>query len=171
MIDYGTEREILDWTSYGQAVRELATMVAEDGYKPEVILAIARGGLFCAGSLAYALTVKTIFVMNCEYYTGVGERLPTPVLLPPHPHMEGQREAKVLIAEDVADTGRTLKVVHETCSEQVGEVRTAVLYEKPQSLVQCEYVWKRTERWISFPWSSEPPVVDDDNALHKVLDA
>lgn len=156
MTDHSTEREELDWASYGHAVRDLATMVTEDGYRPEVILAIARGGMFCAGSLAYALEVKNIFVVNCEYYTGVGEHLPTPVLLPPHLRMEGRREAKVLIAEDIADTGRTLQVVYDICREQVGEVRTAVLYEKPQSLVRCEYVWKRTERWVDFPWASEP---------------
>ncbi|HIE93610.1 MAG TPA: phosphoribosyltransferase, partial [Acidobacteria bacterium] len=38
-------REEMDWTRYGVAVRELAQMVAEDGYRPEMILAIARGGL------------------------------------------------------------------------------------------------------------------------------
>jgi uncharacterized protein len=38
-------------------------------------------------------------------------------------------------------------------------VRCAVVYEKPASLVKCDYVWKRTDRWINFPWSSEPPVV------------
>jgi len=38
-------------------------------------------------------------------------------------------------------------------------VRSAVVYEKPGSLVKCDYVWKRTDRWINFPWSSLPPVV------------
>jgi len=38
-------------------------------------------------------------------------------------------------------------------------VRTAVIYEKPQSLIKCDYVWKRTDRWINFPWSVEGPVV------------
>ena len=79
----GGEREELDWESYGRAVRELAAMVADDGYRADMVLAIARGGLFCAGSLGYALSVKNIYVMNCEYYTGVGERLPVPVILPP----------------------------------------------------------------------------------------
>jgi hypothetical protein len=40
----------------------------------------------------------------------------------------------------------------------VAEARAAVLYEKPQSMVKCEYVWRRTDRWIDFPWSSQPPV-------------
>jgi uncharacterized protein len=38
-------------------------------------------------------------------------------------------------------------------------VRSAVVYEKPGSLVKCDYVWKRTDQWINFPWSSLPPVV------------
>ncbi len=99
------EREELDWESYGRAVRELAAMVAGDGYRADMVLAIARGGLFCAGSLGYALSVKNIYVMNCEYYTGVGERLPVPVMLPPAVDFVDQTNSKVLIADDVADTG------------------------------------------------------------------
>lgn len=167
----GTEREELDWSRYGTAVRELASIVAEDGYRPEMILAIARGGLFAAGSLGYALSVKNIYVMNIEYYTGVDERLPVPVMLPPYVDFVDLENAKVLIADDVADTGHTLKVVHELCLEKVAEVRSAVLYEKSHSLVKCEYVWQRTDRWINFPWSTEPPVVTAEEARHRVVDA
>ena len=41
---------------------------------------------------------------------------------------------------------------------ELGDLRTAVLYEKPRSVVRCDYVWRRTERWIDFPWSTLPPV-------------
>jgi hypothetical protein len=34
-----------------------------------------------------------------------------------------------------------------------------VLYQKPQSVVDCEYVWRHTDRWIDFPWSSEAAIV------------
>ena len=146
------EREWLDWSAYGVAVRELANMVASDGYRPEMILAIARGGLFCAGSLGYALSVKNIYVMNCEYYTGVDERLPVPVMLPPAVDLVDHRNSKVLIADDVADTGHTLKMVYDYCKNTVRDVRSAVLYEKSHSLVKCDYVWQRTDLWINFPW-------------------
>jgi hypothetical protein len=66
---------------------------------------------------------------------------------------------KVLIADDVADTGATLELVKEFCAGKVAEVRCAVLYEKPRSRVKCEYVWRRTDRWITFPWSAEDPVL------------
>jgi hypothetical protein len=34
-----------------------------------------------------------------------------------------------------------------------------VIYEKPRSLIRCDYVWKHTDRWINFPWSSAAPVI------------
>ena len=33
-----------------------------------------------------------------------------------------------------------------------------MLYEKSHSVVQCDYVWKRTDQWINFPWSDKDPV-------------
>lgn len=152
------ERESLTYSLFGEAVRELAQAVADDEYEPDIILSIARGGLFVAGGLGYALDVKNLHVMNVEFYTGVGQTLDMPVMLPPVPNVVDMSEKKVLIADDVADTGRTLKLVQEFCAEHVAEVRSAVIYEKPHSTVQCEYVWKRTDKWINFPWSVLPPV-------------
>jgi len=164
-------REDLDWDGYGTAVRQLAGMVADDGYRPDMIMAIARGGLFVAGSLGYALAVKNLYVMNIEYYTGVDERLEMPVMLPPYLDLVDVEDSRVLIADDVADTGHTLELVRDFCLDRVHEVRSAVLYEKPHSLVKCEYIWKETDRWIEFPWSNEPPLVDLDTAQSKVVDA
>ncbi|OUV78926.1 MAG: phosphoribosyltransferase, partial [Acidimicrobiaceae bacterium TMED130] len=144
------ERETLTWESYGTAARDLAKIVAEDSYQPDIILAIARGGLFVAGSLGYALSVKNLYVMNVEYYTGVDERLDVPVALPPYLDSIDLRNARVLIADDVADTGATLAYVHEFCQSEVADVRSAVLYEKTPSIIKCEYVWKRTDNWINF---------------------
>lgn len=163
------ERENLDWALYGRAIRELAQRIAADGYEPDVILAIARGGLFAAGSLGYALSVKNIFVMNVEFYTGVHERLPVPIMLPPYIDLVDMTGKRILIADDVADTGRTLELVRDFCHGKVAETRCAVLYQKPSSLVDCEYVWRHTDRWINFPWSVEAPIVDRGGKI--VLDA
>ena len=132
-------------------------------FAPDLILSIARGGLFVAGALGYALDVKNLHVMNVEFYTGVDERLDMPVVLPPVPAPVDLAGARVLIADDVADTGATLELVKEFCTEHVAEVRCAVVYEKPQSIVHAEYVWRRTDRWIDFPWSAEGPVTGARN--------
>ena len=144
------------WSDLGTAARQLATQVHAHGYQPDLILGIARGGLLVAGALYYAIGVKNTFTMNVEFYTGVDERLPVPMILPPVPALVDLQDARMLIADDVADTGQTLALVKGFCAGQVGEVRTAVLYEKPRSIVTCDYVWRRTELWIDFPWSSEP---------------
>jgi len=162
------EREILTWELFGVASRELATMVADDGYDPSMILSIARGGLLIGGAMGYALAVKNTYTMNVEFYTGVDERLEVPRILPPAPDFVDLADAKILIVDDVADTGHTLKSVQEFCAGKVGEVRTAVIYEKSHSVVQCDYVWRRTDLWINFPWSDKPPVTDRVDA---VLDA
>ncbi len=152
------QREILTWATFGEASRALAATVAADGFTPDLILAIARGGLFVAGALGYALSVKNIHLMNVEYYTGIDERLPLPVVLPPTPDLVDLEHASVLVADDVADTGHTLALVHDFCRGKVADVRAAVLYQKPSSVIDCEYTWSRTDRWIDFPWSSLPPV-------------
>jgi hypoxanthine phosphoribosyltransferase len=152
-------REELTWELFGTASRELAEQVAEDGYQPDIILSIARGGLFVAGALGYALDVKNLHVANVEFYTGVDERLPVPIMLPPVPNVVDLSGANVLVADDVADTGATLKLVRDFCAGHVADVRCAVVYEKPHTTVQCEYVWHRTDRWINFPWSTQQPVV------------
>ena len=151
-------REIMTWTDLGEGARELAEAVHADGYRPDIVLAIARGGLLVAGALSYALDVKNTFTMNVEFYTGIDERLEMPMLLPPVPDLVDFAETRVLIADDVADTGATLALVKGFCQDKVAEVRCAVLYEKSRSTVRCEYVWRRTDRWIDFPWSAEPPV-------------
>jgi hypoxanthine phosphoribosyltransferase len=159
-----SEWETLSWELFGQASRELAQQVADDGYRPDLILSIARGGLLPAGALSYALAVKNLHVMNVEFYTGVDQRLEMPVMLPPVPNSVDLAGQRVLIADDVADTGETLKLVRDFCAGHVAEARCAVIYEKSRSLVKCEYVWRRTDRWIDFPWSALPPVVEGANS-------
>jgi len=156
--DRNEDREVLTWSDFGVGIRELARQVADSGYQPDVILAIARGGLIPAGALGYALSVKNIYMVNVEYYTAVDERLEVPVFLPPHLDLMGVEDQQFLVVDDVADTGHTLRIVQDFCRDKVAEVRSAVVYEKPQSVVRCDYVWRRTDRWINFPWSSQQPV-------------
>jgi hypoxanthine phosphoribosyltransferase len=151
-------REVMSWELFGQASRELAGKIAADGFTPDVVVAVARGGLTVAGALAYALGVKNCGAMNVEFYTGVDQRLDVPVLLPPTLDVLDVTGLRVLVADDVADTGHTLRLVREVLAQHVAEARTAVLYRKTRSVVVPNYAWRTTDRWIVFPWSAEPPV-------------
>ena len=156
------EREVLSWELFGAATRELAATIHADGFSPDVVVAIARGGLTVAGALAYALDVKNCGAMNVEFYVGVDERLDVPIVIPPTLDLVDVAGLRVLIADDVADTGYTLKLVREVLAQHVAEARTAVLYRKPHSVVDPSYSWRETDRWIDFPWSTEPPVTAPD---------
>src|SRR4051812_684416 len=117
------EREVMTWDDLGAGARSLAEMVRDDGYRPEIVLAIARGGLLVAGAVAYALGVKNTYTMNVEFYTGIDERLDAPMILPPVPDLVDLGEARLLVVDDVADTGTTVALVKDFCAGRVGEVR------------------------------------------------
>src|ERR1700682_4649031 len=106
------DREVLTWPRFGDATIELAEQIAASGFRPDIVLAVARGGLTVAGALAYALSVKNCFAMNVEFYTGVEERLDVPVVLPPLLDLVDIAGLRVLVADDVADTGMTLQLGH-----------------------------------------------------------
>ncbi|HQY32559.1 phosphoribosyltransferase [Actinotalea sp.] len=153
-----TDREDLTWERFGSAVRELATAVVASGFVPDVVVAVARGGLPPGGAIAYALGTKAVGTLNVEFYTGVDERLPDPVVLPPLLDTAALHGLSALLVDDVADTGETLALVQRLMTPHCLEVRTAVLYAKPHSVVDPDFVWRRTARWITFPWSALPPV-------------
>jgi len=152
------EREVLTWNDFGSASRELALDVIRSGFEPEVVVAIARGGLLLAGGIAYALGIKSCGAVNAEFYTGVGTRLDTPILIPPFLDAESIDGKKVLLVDDVSDSGRTLAMVVTLLEGMGAEVRTVVLYTKPGTVHEPAYTWRRTAQWITFPWSAEPPV-------------
>ncbi len=158
------EREILTYELFGTAARELAETIAADGFRPDAIVGIARGGLTLAGALGYALDVKMLGSLNVEFYTGVGTTLETPVVLPPTLDQDSLAGKSVLLVDDVADSGRTLKLVVQLLRDRGSEVRTVCLYSKPTTVEEPYYVWKKTDLWIMFPWSSQGPVVYPEGA-------
>jgi hypoxanthine phosphoribosyltransferase len=153
-----TDREILTWADFGTAVRRLAEQVVASGFRPDVVVAIARGGLVPGGAVAYALGTKGVGTMNVEFYTDIGQTLDDPRVLPPLMDTSELSGSRVLVVDDVADSGRTLDLVMRMVAAQGAEARAAVLYTKPRSIYRPEYSWRETDRWITFPWSAEPPV-------------
>jgi hypoxanthine phosphoribosyltransferase len=152
------EREHLSYSQFGEAVIELARQIKKSDFQPDIVLSIARGGFFLGAALGYALGVKNSFTMSVEFYTGIDQRLPMPVVLPPVPSKVELNGATVLIADDVADSGETLKLVQDFWRGTVKEARSVVLYEKPRSIVKPDYSWRSTDKWIEFPWSSGMPI-------------
>jgi hypoxanthine phosphoribosyltransferase len=152
------EREVLGWEEFGTASRELAVAVVESGFHADIVVAVARGGLLLAGSVAYALGTRNCGSINVEFYTDIDERRPEPVLHPPLLDAPALNGKNVLLVDDVSDSGRTLAMVVDLLQEHGAIVRTLTLYCKPRTVLVPD-VWRNTERWITFPWSALPPLM------------
>jgi len=70
--------------------------------------------------------------------------------------VEGER---VLVVDDVADTGESLRVVQTHLGEKgATEVKIATIYYKPWSVLIPDYYEKETSSWIIFPWERKETV-------------
>ncbi|MGB4135331.1 MAG: phosphoribosyltransferase [Microbacterium sp.] len=165
MTDAAAERETLTWDGFGDATRELARRILDSGFTPEVVVAIARGGLLPAGAIAYGLGAKNCGAINMEFYTGIGTVLDAPEVLPPELDMEYLNGRRVLLVDDVADSGRTLALAVQLLQDKGAEVRSVTIYTKPTTIIQPDYAWKDTGLWIDFPWSFKGTVREEDLGL------
>jgi hypoxanthine phosphoribosyltransferase len=84
------EREILTYELFGTAARELAETIAADGFRPDAVIGIARGGLPLAGALGYALDIKMLGSLNVEFYTDRAAADPRPGLARGQEHPAGR---------------------------------------------------------------------------------
>jgi len=177
--DLQPDRETLTWQGFGDASRALTQSIVDSGWMPELIVAIARGGLLPAGAISYAIGVKAMGTMNVEFYTGVGQTLTEPQLLPPLMDVSAMDGKRVLVVDDVADSGSTLKMVMDMINAHglsldghtavKAEARSAVIYKKPRSVIKPDYMWRETDKWINFPWSTLPVIQrSQDNDTKRV---
>ena len=68
----------------------------------------------------------------------------------------------MLLVDDVADSGRTLKLAVELLEAEGAVVRSVTIYTKPTTVIQPDYAWKATDQWIDFPWSAAGSVIEED---------
>jgi hypoxanthine phosphoribosyltransferase len=147
------EKDIVTFELLSDMVAELARRV--DG-EYDVLLAITRGGLVPAGMLAYRLGMRNILVAAVEYYDDEGRPGPKPTFLqfPADPLLRGQR---VLIVDEVWDSGTTIHAVAERVRQAGGQPTTAVLHYKPaHSVVPAapDYHVITTDRWVVYPFKA-----------------
>ena len=128
----------------------LADAIEGSGFKPDAIVAIARGGWIIGRLLSDFLDNPNVANVKIEYYTEVAKTRDFPVITQPISiNVEGK---DVLLVDDVADSGRSLKVAKEYLNSLgAKEVRIATVYYKPWSILKPNYYIIETDSWIIFP--------------------
>ena len=131
-------------------LKELSEKVIEKALKPHVVVGIAMGGLVPAVILARFLRVE-VDAVGAKFYRGVDERGERPQITQDlSSDIEG---LSVLLVDDVADSGQTLKAVKEHIQKKgVSELTTCTLHYKPWSIIKPDIYIDQTEAWIIYPW-------------------
>jgi len=149
--------EVPTWDEIYEMLLQLADMIRKEGYKPEVIVGISRGGWPPARVMSDLLENQELANVRVEFYAGVAERREEPVIT--QPLSVTVKGRKVLVMDDVADTGKSLKLVKDHVIDRgASEVQLATIYYKPWSIILPDYYVKETEAWIVFPWERKETV-------------
>ncbi|AEM39615.1 phosphoribosyltransferase [Pyrolobus fumarii 1A] len=139
------------WSEIEELCMEIAEDVLRDGYKPDIVVGVLRGGIIPAKIVADYIGVKRIATVEVKFYAGIGATREEPVIT--QPLIENVRGQRILLVDDVADTGKTLAHVASFLNYYgPSEVRTATVYVKPWSMVKPDYYGEETDAWIIFPW-------------------
>ena len=137
---------------------QLACQVRDSGYRPDLVVAIARGGFAPARFVCDFLGIRNMTGIQVQHYgAGAQKEARAWVKYPLAADIAGLR---VLVVDDVNDTGDTLRIARAHLQGFApAEIRTAVLHEKTSSPLRADYaVQTLTEwRWIIYPWA----VVED----------
>ena len=145
------EFEVPTWNQIYEMLLNLAEKIRRDKFKPDLIVGVSRGGWPPARVLSDLMDNPNLATVRAEFYLGVAETKEEPVLTQPVSVPVAGK--KVLIVDEVADTGKSLKLVKEHILENGAvKAKVATVYYKPWSIVKPDYYEKESSRWIVFPW-------------------
>ncbi len=146
--------EVPSWNQIYSLLVKLAETVRKSKYEPDVIVGVSRGGWIPSRIMSDLLENPKLANVATEYYLGVTETKQEPNLT--QPVSISVKDKKVLVVDDVADTGESLKLVKSHLKEQgASEVRVTTIYYKPWSVTVPDYYEKETCRWVIFPWEQK----------------
>jgi len=143
--------EVPTWNQIYSMLLNLAEKIRKAKFKPHIIIGVSRGGWPPARVLSDLLDNPNLANVRAEFYLGIAETKGDPTLTQPvSMKVEGK---KVLIVDEVADTGKSLKLIKKHIIEEGAvEVKIATIYYKPWSIVKPDYYEKETSSWVVFPW-------------------
>ncbi|MBO8182405.1 MAG: phosphoribosyltransferase [Archaeoglobus sp.] len=144
---------VYSWKEIYEMCEELGRKIDSSGFKPDVIVAIARGGWVPARILCDVLDVRELYSVKAEHWGRVAT--PGEAKLVQALNVDLSNKS-VLLVDDVTDTGETCLIVKDHLSSLgAKEVRIAVLDHKSTSKFLPDYFVRKMEawKWIVYPWS------------------
>ncbi|AKB57334.1 phosphoribosyltransferase [Methanosarcina barkeri] len=146
--------ELISFNEVLRLSRILAQKVKASGYMPDLIVAIGRGGYVPGRLVSDFLLFNDLTSMKIEHYSRAADmREEARIKFPIPVDITGK---KILILDDVTDTGETLNLaVDYVLNLNPASVRTAVLQHKISSNFTPDFYAQKVLkwRWIIYPWA------------------
>jgi len=142
--------ETVEWNYIYNLLIGLAEKIKWGGFKPDIIVGIARGGWFPARIMSDLLDNPNLANIRVEFYVDVYKTVKEPVIT--QQVSTSVKNKRVLIVDDITDSGKSLKIVRDKLGRDATEVRTVTLYQKPWSSFKPDFYARETDAWVIFPW-------------------
>lgn len=150
----GMRCELMSWERFHLLARRLAFAISGAAYRPDLIVAIGRGGYLPARLVADYLDVYDLSDVRVVHYRGMHRQRQAGIRYPLPAAVTGKR---VLLVDDVNDTGDSLQAALRHLHERgvPAALRTAVLHHKSVSAFEPDFYAEevREWRWIIYPWA------------------
>jgi hypoxanthine phosphoribosyltransferase len=146
--------EYITWQRFYALSRKLVRRVHASGYRPDVIIAIGRGGYMPARIVSDFMHIMNLTSFKIEHYAGTQKKKRAVVR---YPLGQGVTGSRVLLVDDVCDTGDTFAVAAKHLENIAPvELRTAVMhFKKTSTFVPDYYACRMVKwRWIIYPWAA-----------------
>ncbi len=154
----------IDQAQFIADVRALATLIKNDAWQPDFIVGIGRGGLVPAVYLSHATGIALLSVDHSSKVPTFGDELLEKLA------DKTKLGTRLLIVDDINDSGKTLEYLKKTFSEKGGialHLRVAVLIDNVRSIETVDYRARTIDRaqeprWFVFPWEA---MADSEDVL------
>lgn len=142
--------EAPDWNYIYELCIQVADQIRASGYEPDLLVAVSRGGWIPGRILSDLLENPNIATIKVEYYIDIYKTHTKPKITQSLPiEVKGK---KILLIDDIADSGKSLKLVKEHLAEQgAADVKICTLYYKPWSVLTPDFSACMTDAWVCFP--------------------
>ncbi len=145
--------EILSWKRVAGDAKKLSWIIKDSGYDPDIVVAIGRGGYVPARILCDYLLINDLTTIKAEHWGTAGTQKKKAVIK--FPLGQYIKNKRVLLVDDLTDTGETLEVtLKHLRSHSPKVIRSATLIHKTCSLIVPDYYTRKMTkwRWVIFPW-------------------
>ncbi len=148
--------EIITWDHFYDLCQTLVDKILDDGFRPDLIIAIARGGYIPARVLADFLGVMQLRSIRIEHYRG-SHKGPEAIIKEPLVVDVDAKPRRILLVDDVSDTGDTFQLALDHIQGQMAaaQTRTAALHYKVVSNYEPDFYARKVLQWhwITYPWA------------------